>query len=71
MNDEKPSMLWWVAHVFLGVISGLVVYVLYKDKNPASARRHLIFSIIIWVVLAVIGTGISIALSVMLGEPII
>ena len=37
---EKPHIVWWVAHVFLGVISGLVVYILYKDKNPAVFSRH-------------------------------
>ena len=40
-----PRIIWWVAHVFLGAIAGLVVYVLYK--NPAAARKHLIFSVII------------------------
>lgn len=48
MNEtEKPHPIWWVAHIFLWVISGLVVYILYKDKNAAAARRHLIWSIII------------------------
>ena len=50
-NNEKPHTIWWVAHLFLGVVSGLVVYILYKDKNPAAAKQHLVFSIVIWVVL--------------------
>ncbi len=37
---EKPHIVWWVAHVFLGVISGLVVYILCRDKNPAVFSRH-------------------------------
>ena len=36
----KPHTVWWVADVFLGVISGLVVYILYKDKNPAVFSCH-------------------------------
>lgn len=53
--QQNPHWAWWIGHVFLGVFSGLVVYVLYKDKNYAAARKHLIFSIIIWV----IGTAAS------------
>lgn len=51
MYEEKPHSIWWIAHIFLGVISGLVVYVLYKDKNPKAAKRHLIFSILIGFIL--------------------
>ena len=59
--------MWWVAYVFLGVISGLVVYVLYKDKNPAAVRRHLIFSVIVWL----IGAAASFAVTILLGaEPL-
>lgn len=48
MNEtEKPHPIWWVAHIFLWIISGLVVYILYKDRNAAAARRHLIWSVII------------------------
>lgn len=61
--EEKPHIIWWVAHIFLGVISGLVVYILYKEKNPAEARRHLVFSVIIWV----IGAAASFAVSLVLG----
>lgn len=50
MQEEKPRVIWYVAHIFLGVISGLVVYVLYKDKNPAAAKHHLVFSVLIWVI---------------------
>ena len=44
---EKPHPIWWLAHLFFGILSGLVVYVLYKDKNPAAARYHLIGSLVI------------------------
>ena len=38
---ERPHAAWWAAHAFPGAISGLVVYVPYKDKNPAASRRRL------------------------------
>ena len=64
---ERPHIVWWVAHVFLGVISGLVVYVLYKEKNPAAARKHLIFSVIIWLV----GAAASFVVTMLVGmEPL-
>lgn len=47
----------------MGVITGLVVYILYREKNPAAAKRHLIGSVIIHVVLA----GISVAAMLAVG----
>ena len=47
---EKPHFIWWFAHIVLGVITGLVVYLLYKEKNPTAARRHLIGSVVIMIV---------------------
>lgn len=47
---EKPHFIWWFAHIVLGIITGLVVYLLYKEKNPTTARRHLIGSVIIMIV---------------------
>lgn len=69
MSDEtgapkpNPHWIWWLGHIVLGIITGLVVYVLYKDKNYAAARKHLIFSIIIWVV----GTAASFVTMLLLG----
>ena len=59
---EKPHPVWWLAHLFLGIISGLVVYVLYKDRNPGAARLHLIVSL----VLMVVGTVVFLAAAVFL-----
>ena len=59
----EPHFAWYLAHVVLGVISGLVVYVLYKENNHAAARRHLIFSVIIWV----IGSIAIIAIPILFG----
>lgn len=69
MSDEtsspkpNPHWIWWFGHIILGVVSGLVVYVLYKDKNYEAAKMHLIASIIIWVV----GTAASFTTMLMLG----
>lgn len=45
--DKYPSYWWWVGHVFFGMITGLVCYVVWKDENPKAAKKHLIHSI--WV----------------------
>lgn len=65
--QERPHPIWWVAHIFLCIISGLVVYVLYKDKNPAAARRHLIGSIIIGILGIILGVVIGI-LGILVGS---
>lgn len=55
--------MWRVAHVFRGIISGLVAYILYK--NPAAAR-HPVFSVIAWL----IGAAASFAITMPVGaEP--
>ena len=46
----SPSRLWWVAHVFCWVISGLVCYLVWKDRNREAARRHLVHSL--WIPIA-------------------
>ena len=44
-----PSRWWYIAHLFLGIVGGIVVFCLYRDRNPQAARRHLIISIILTV----------------------
>lgn len=48
---KKPSNWWWVGHLFFGIITGLVVYVTWKEENPKMAKKHLIHSI--WIGLIV------------------
>ena len=58
-EPRTPPKIWYVAHIFLWIISGLVCYVLWKDENRQAAKRHLLHSlwiglaggIIIWTVL--------------------
>ena len=35
-----PSKWWYVGHLFFGVITGLVVYILYNDTNQEAARKQ-------------------------------
>ena len=49
----SPSRLWWIAHVFFWVISGLICYLVWKDRNRDAARKHLIHSL--WFPLVVQG----------------
>ena len=44
-SDKSPSYWWWVGHVFFGMMTGLVCYVVWKDENPKAAKKHLIHSI--------------------------
>ena len=67
MND-KPHPVWWIGHFCLGVLTGLAVYLLYKDKNPEAARRHLVYSVIIHTVLAAVTFSLLVAMWVILGE---
>lgn len=42
---EVPNKLWYVAHIFFSILTGLICYILWKDKNPKMAKKHLILSI--------------------------
>ena len=55
-----PSKWWYLGHAFFWIITGLVVYVLYKDTNKAAARAHLIVSIFLGVAGAIVFIGIMV-----------
>ena len=52
-NNEGVSPWWYIGYLFLGITAGLAFYVLYKEPSPVLARRHLIMSIwlplVVWV----------------------
>ena len=48
-----PSKWWYAGHAFFWVITGLVVYILYKDTNKEAARKHLIVSLVLGIVVAI------------------
>ncbi len=50
---QAPSRLWWVAHVFFWVISGLICYLVWKDRNNDAAKKHLIHSL--WIPIVIYG----------------
>ena len=53
-STSSPSKLWYFGHVFFWVITGLICYILWKDKNPGAARKHLIHSIWLGLLLPVL-----------------
>ena len=52
--NKTPSNWWWVAHFFFGVMTGLACYVLWKDENLKAAKKHLIHSIWLGVVVSIV-----------------
>ena len=56
-----PSKWWYVGHLFFWVITGLVVYILYKDTNREAARKHLIVSLVLGVVAAIVVIAVMVA----------
>ena len=59
-----PSKWWYVGHLFFWVITGLVVYILYKDTNREAARKHLIVSLVLGIVVFVALVGLLLAVEV-------
>lgn len=52
MDSEKGciSVVWYFVHIFLGIISGLIVLAVYHSKCPKLALKHLVVSILITLV---------------------
>ena len=44
-QKSYPSKIWYVGHLFFGIITGLICYIIWQDKNKEAARKHLIHSI--------------------------
>ena len=48
MSEEKSnSNAWYLAPIFLGIIGGLIMYLVLKDENPKMAKKGLILSLVI------------------------
>ena len=54
VEQSQPSKIWYVGHLLFWIITGLICYVLWKDKNEKAARKHLIHSIWIGLVPAIL-----------------
>jgi ABC-type methionine transport system permease subunit len=51
MSETKSNnKAWYLAPIFLGIIGGLIMYLILKDENPKMAKKGLILSIVISVV---------------------
>lgn len=55
---EKSSRLWYLAPIFLGIIGGLVAYLMLKKINPKLAKRCLIVGILIIMIPIIIGISL-------------
>lgn len=64
-GSERISLWWYVGYACLGITAGLAFYVLHKEPMPQVARRHLIMSIwlplVVWVpvYIAIVGAAIA------------
>jgi len=57
---EKTSAWWWLLPFFLGIIGGVVGYVVLESRNRRRATRILIFGVV-WTVVGTLLFGILIA----------
>jgi len=55
---EKVSNWWYLPPIFLGIIGGLVAWVVNKDVNPKKAKKLLIIGIVIPIVWIIAYFGI-------------
>ena len=69
-DPGSPSKIWYVGHAFFWVITGLICFILWEEKNPDAARRHLIHSIWIGVVIPVVLSAVFMAALLIIGADI-
>jgi len=55
---EKVSNWWYVVPGFLGIIGGLVAWLVNKDLNPKKAKRFLIIGIVLPIIYIIVYIGI-------------
>ena len=44
---KNHSGMWYLAPIFLGVLGGLVMYLVVKDDDPKMAKKGLIIGLIL------------------------
>lgn len=48
MSEVKSNTnAWYLAPIFLGIIGGLIMYLVLKDENPKMAKKGLILSLVL------------------------
>lgn len=55
---EKVSNWWYVVPILLGIIGGLVAWLVNKDRNPKKAKRFLILGIVLPIIYIIVYIGI-------------
>lgn len=55
---EKSSRLWYLVPIFLGIIGGLIAFLILKKDNPKLAKRCLIVGILLTILPMIIGLGV-------------
>ena len=44
-KQESPSRLWYVGHMFFGILSGILCFLKWRKTNRRMAIRHLLHSL--------------------------
>ncbi len=65
-----PSNKWYIAHAILGIVSGLVVYCLYRNRDKVAALVHVLHSVVITVLWIVTGVLIDLLFIGVLNLPV-
>ena len=55
---EKSSKLWYLVPIFLGIIGGLIAFLILKKDNPKLAKRCLIVGILLTILPALVGFSV-------------
>jgi hypothetical protein len=63
-TNETNTKLWYLAPIFLGILGGLIMYLVLKDTNPKMAKKGLVVSIAIILAVAI---GYFVILAVAIG----
>jgi uncharacterized membrane protein len=57
------SVLWWLLPFFFGILGGIVGYFAVKSRNQGTARKLLIFGIVMTIINMLVGAVIYYATS--------
>ncbi len=59
---RSPSKMWYIAHVFFWVVTGIICYIVWKDDNRQMAKKHLIVSLwmpaAVWIAISLVSLAI-------------
>jgi hypothetical protein len=58
---KQHSKAWYLVPIFLGIIGGLIMYLILKDDNLSMAKKGLYLGIILTVVFVVLGIVVGIS----------